>query len=375
MLLLTACSPATATPTVTVEVPPSATATEILPTATETIVPTATATPKPQISVDQMNAIVSSTEKNLASGFHLTENPDGSHSITGADGKVVNNIVLKGDGNFHVTEPDGTDLAISPLTVFMPDDNTIYAELNKIDIPTGTVSEIPIDLTMWNAGDNDPIITDGSLPRYENWIYNQLVKTGKLDQLFAGADPNMKWAIIQNTFFSKTATVDALLPAGTKTEPKPVDIPAQPPLDNIPTRSVESFVRNASHPGTSVTPVFIENANPSADVPKYALFPGVVATSAINAPQTDPTSMSYILKPDAFGNQNHRYLVVVSKIESQSTTDGLSERGESLSMFSGSADTHASDRDAILQSGVSTGNFPNPERYLWPLSNWYGSTK
>ena len=151
MLLLTACSPATATPTVTVEVPPSATATEILPTATETIVPTATATPKPQISVDQMNAIVSSTEKNLASGFTLAKNLDSSYSISGPDGKMVKNIALEADGKYHVTQADGTELAIDPSTVFMPSPDKIYAELQQVDVATGDVEAIPIEDTLWKT--------------------------------------------------------------------------------------------------------------------------------------------------------------------------------------------------------------------------------
>ena len=182
------CAPFAQTATET-PVPPTATATA---KPTETLVPTATATPKPQLSADEMNAIISSLYKNLTGGFQLKANPDGSYSITGADGKAVNNITLKGDGKFCVTEADGSELAIDPLTVHMPNPNKIYAELEEIDITTGNVEAVPIEDILWKTGKDAPSITEDTVAsgRLEAWARSSHFGAVDVPNFFNKLDPN-----------------------------------------------------------------------------------------------------------------------------------------------------------------------------------------
>jgi len=343
------------------------------PTTTATATESPTATQESNLSADEMSVVMSSAEKNLANGFKFIENLDNTYSISGPDGTPVKNIVLKGDGKFYVTEADGTEIAIDPLTVHMPSPDKIYAELQQVDVATGDVEAIPIEDTLWKTDKDVPSVVEDTIEsgRYQDWVDNSKfgaqakaylaslnptnivkweIRNHGLGPFPAGASPVELQGI--NAIFSGTG----LLPTGYKSYP---DSPM--PLDQLPSSKDIASIFNASfvklvgpspagtnYENVSITPLFVK-PNESQDA---ALFPLLVDSNQITAPLNSFYSLrlNLALQHTEDGVPIKSALAPISKLDSKSTIDGLSGT-ETLQYIGAGKDTTAeAKRTAILNS-------------------------
>lgn len=354
------------------------------------VTPTAElATPTPTLPEAELSSIVTKVNGELSSGFSLKANPDSTYAITSPDGQSVKNILLRSDGKFYVTEPDGSETMYPPEVVFMPNiDNKvivgtlgdrIYAGLDRIMTATGEVGPIPFDDTIWptDPENQSPRITSEMLPQYEEWIRQSLEKTGRLDKEFAYADTSMRWSLLKinsvPSDYNRDGKIDSqsfeiLVPSGTK---YPMDIKNSPYSYSIPSRIFPSFVTLTDHLGVSITPVVIGNGDQSKG--KYSIFPSAVGTDQINLDDNKQSSMKFYLRTFVYDSiPIGFYPTVALAFSMDSTVDGL-YGVKTLDMFTEGKDSRSeTERAAILQQGIQGGNFIGSSQFIWPLTYYSG---
>ncbi len=356
------------------------------PSLTSTPEPTTTATatesPAPtqefNLNADEMSIVVSSAEKNLADGFKLAKNLANTYSISRPDGTPVKNIVLKGDGKFYVTEADGSELAIDPLTVHMPSADKIYAELDQITISTDEVDSIKFSDTLWQT-DKSPLITIDTITshRYSDWVMNSSFGQDA-NTFFSSLDQNklIKWQVVEDETFpvnignSQTAQFSgvALLPEGWKIYPNKMPPEDMPTKNTIPLFWQPGFVRltgnnlnGTPYEGVSVTPEVIE----SNDLNTKGLFPLVAGTDQISAPPTTLYSLPLDLSSGkSDGIQYKAIPVPASQINAGSTSDGLFGTATLPYFRAGVNPAGDASRTKTLQDQT----FPNSSGQLWPAT-------
>lgn len=361
---------------------PTATETSVAASSTpnaEVATHTAAAPTEVSLSAEQLKTIVQTVNKQLVPGYSLALNPDGAYAITGRDRTSVKNILLHTDGKFYVTEPNGTESILPPVTVFMPKADylkgLVFAGLDMINISTGEVSEIPFGGFPDNTTNELPRITSDMLPQYDRYLRSQLDKLEFLEKIvFKGTDPTIKWTLRERSWKGLndvngdgTKDIYAGLQLYTAQEQHTLS------WSKIPLRVVPGFARVMDIDGISIFPAIIKNADPTVE--KYSIFPLATDTARITAPQypnnytlkgfLDPAaagiigiqmgdiSIRWLVVPDA-------YLLPNANIDFQGGLEVVKYFKEGVNP----ADDQA--REDILRQGIQKGAFVGSSGYIWP---------
>jgi hypothetical protein len=289
---------------------------------------------------------------------------------------MVINIALEADGKYHVTQADGTELAIDPSTVFMPSPDKIYAELDQIMVSTGEVDPIPFKDTLWQA-EKSPLITIDSLPKYRDWVMNgSFGQDAKAFFLNLDQSKLIKWQVAPDKTFpvnignNQTAQFSgvALLPEGWVTFPNVLPLEDIPAKDTVPVFNEFGFVRltgksrnGIEYKNVSVMPVAVENTGSNT----VALFPTLVGTAEISSSSSDYSSFQFTYTTQttkAEGIQEKQIPVPVSKINPDSISDGFNSQA-TLPYFGAGVDPSSEAKRAkILQDP----NFSDSDTEVWP---------
>ena len=335
------------------------------------------------MSAADLESIIQSINQELSSEHTLKATPDGSYAITGRDGSAVKNILLHTDGNFYVTEQDGSQTILPAETVFIPKSDywkgVVFAGLDQISIATGTVSEIPI--TQWPSDPENelPRITSDMLPQYELLVRRQLEEPGYLDRAFAGSDTTITWTLTQETWggdfdMNGDGTQDKYSGLQLHTYEDEHDIE----WSKIPLRIVFTFARIMDMDGLAIFGAFIKNADPTIE--EYSLFPLATDTTRITAADTSHNKpMLEWLDPEKAGISKQeingkaiRWLVVPDAYLLQEANVDFQGGKIVAEYFVQGVDPVADQaREDIILRGIESGTFVGSSHDIWPAgADW-----